>query len=185
MDSSVFVITSSTLASLIDRGAPRRGSSSKPSRRSTRNRSRHLQTVAPVIRKRFATSPLLKSIIAAKYNAGAHGDRLRGLRATRQHRQFLFLLRGHVERFGGASDGHTQVCIGRLYLINVFLTQDTSEHLLNRWGRNSSAGSADKSQEDLDDAVRQIVSKAKTTEKAIDIFAAAELKKPAIKYSVR
>jgi hypothetical protein len=25
---------------------------------------------------------------------------------------FLFLLRGNVERFGGASDGHTQVCFG-------------------------------------------------------------------------
>jgi hypothetical protein len=59
MDSSVFVITSSTCASVIDRGAPGRGSSSNPSRRSTRNRSRHLHTVAPVIRSRFATSPLL------------------------------------------------------------------------------------------------------------------------------
>ena len=45
----------STRAWVIDRGAPRRGSSSKASRRSTRKRSRHLQTVAPVIFKRFAT----------------------------------------------------------------------------------------------------------------------------------
>ena len=35
-------------------------SSSEPSSRFTRKRSRHLQTVAPVIRSFFATSPLLK-----------------------------------------------------------------------------------------------------------------------------
>ena len=59
IDSSVFVTTSSTCASVIDRGAPGRGSSSNPSRRSTRNRSRHLHTVAPVMRSRLATSLLL------------------------------------------------------------------------------------------------------------------------------
>ena len=43
----------------IERGAPVRGSSSKPSSRFTRKRSRHLQTVAPVICNFLATAPLL------------------------------------------------------------------------------------------------------------------------------
>jgi hypothetical protein len=47
IDSSVWVTTCSTCASVIDRGAPGRGSSSNPSNRLTRKRSRHLQTVAP------------------------------------------------------------------------------------------------------------------------------------------
>jgi hypothetical protein len=59
IDSSVLVTTSSTCLSVIERGAPGRGSSSKPSNRFTRNLSRHLQTVACVIFKRFATVPLL------------------------------------------------------------------------------------------------------------------------------
>src|SRR5947208_8959351 len=59
IDSSVWVMTSSTCASLMDRGAPGRGSSKSPSRRPTRKRSRHLHTVAPVTCNFFATTPLL------------------------------------------------------------------------------------------------------------------------------
>jgi hypothetical protein len=44
--SSVRTITSSTLASLIVRGRPGRGSSVKPSSRSSPKRLRHLRTVA-------------------------------------------------------------------------------------------------------------------------------------------
>jgi len=69
MDSSVLVITSSTCASLIDRGAPGRGSSSKPSSRLTRKRSRHLQTVAPVMCNFLAVAPLL--------NPSAHASTIR------------------------------------------------------------------------------------------------------------
>src|SRR5579885_484621 len=57
--SRVCVTTASTCSSVIERGAPGRGSSSNPSSRFTRNRSRHLQPVAPVMCSRFATSPLL------------------------------------------------------------------------------------------------------------------------------
>ena len=45
VDSKVRTTTSSTCASVIRRGVPGRGSSTKPSTRSTRNRVRHLQTV--------------------------------------------------------------------------------------------------------------------------------------------
>ncbi len=45
VDSSVVVKTRSTSASVILRGTPGRGSSSKPSRRRARNRPRHLPTV--------------------------------------------------------------------------------------------------------------------------------------------
>jgi hypothetical protein len=51
-------------------------------------------------------------LIAAQHNAGARSDCLRRLRTSRQHGQFLLLLSGHMERFGRASDGHTQVCTG-------------------------------------------------------------------------
>ncbi len=60
IDSSVCVITASTLASLIERGAPGRGSSSSPSSLLTRKRSRHLHTVAPVIFSFLATALLLR-----------------------------------------------------------------------------------------------------------------------------
>jgi len=56
VDSSVRVIRSSTLASVISRGAPGRGSSARPSNRAVRNRSRHLPTVAPVILNSRATA---------------------------------------------------------------------------------------------------------------------------------
>jgi hypothetical protein len=59
IDSNVLVTTSSTWASVTDLGVPGRGSSNRPSSLFTRNRSRHLQTVAPVMWSFFATTPLL------------------------------------------------------------------------------------------------------------------------------
>jgi hypothetical protein len=56
--SSVAVTTASTCLSVIDRGAPGRGSSKSPSSRLVRNLSRHLHTVAAVIFSRFATASL-------------------------------------------------------------------------------------------------------------------------------
>ena len=55
-------------------------------------------------------SAITQSFITPQHDACAHRDGLRGFRTTRQHRQFFPLLRGQVEWFGGASDGHTQVC---------------------------------------------------------------------------
>src|SRR5579875_2337289 len=48
-------MTSSILASLSERGAPGRGSSAKPSKRSSTKRVRHLPTVCGVIRRVLAT----------------------------------------------------------------------------------------------------------------------------------
>ncbi len=59
IDSKVLVTTSSTCESVIWRGAPTRGSSSKPSNPDLRNRSRHFPTVAPVMCNLRATSELL------------------------------------------------------------------------------------------------------------------------------
>ena len=73
MDSSVLV-TTALCASEIDRGAPGRGSSSNPSSRFTRNRSRHLQTVAPVTCTLLAAAPLL--------NPSPHAKMMRARRAT-------------------------------------------------------------------------------------------------------
>jgi hypothetical protein len=60
IDSSVCVMTASTSASPIARGAPGRGSSRRPSSLFTRKRSRHLHTVAPVMCSFFATAVLLR-----------------------------------------------------------------------------------------------------------------------------
>src|SRR5262245_30158299 len=57
--SRVRVITASTCASLIVRGAPGRGSSRSPSRRRLRNRARHLPTVCLVSRSSRATIVLV------------------------------------------------------------------------------------------------------------------------------
>jgi hypothetical protein len=46
IDSRVLVTTSSTCRSVMDRGAPGRGSSNRPSSRRMRKRPRHLHTVA-------------------------------------------------------------------------------------------------------------------------------------------
>jgi hypothetical protein len=54
--SSVAVITRSTCSSVIVRGAPGRGSSVNPSRRSRANRDRHLRTVSRDTARPSATS---------------------------------------------------------------------------------------------------------------------------------
>src|SRR5262249_55280884 len=102
--------TSSTCASVMDRGAPGRGPSSKPSRRFMRNRSRHLQTVAPVMRSRLATSPLLSPSLQPSTMRARIARILTGLRPSGSHGEFLLLLGGYVERFGRATGCHTQVC---------------------------------------------------------------------------
>ena len=58
VSSRVRTITCSICSSVIRRGAPGRGSSYNPSRRSRRNRPRHLHTVVCDTRNRFATSLL-------------------------------------------------------------------------------------------------------------------------------
>ena len=58
--SRVLVTTSSPLAMVIVRGAPGRGSSASPSRRSSRKRFSHLPTVAMLTRSRAATSWLTR-----------------------------------------------------------------------------------------------------------------------------
>ena len=109
IDSKVLVITASTCLSVIDRGSTRRGSSSKPSKRFTRKRSRHLQTVAPVICSFLVTAPSPTTLIAAEHNASAHCHGLLRFRATSQHREFFSFLSREVEWFGGASDTHASV----------------------------------------------------------------------------
>ena len=56
--SNVLAITASTRASSIERGAPGRGASRRPSRRCSTKRARHLQTVCGVTRWRAATTLL-------------------------------------------------------------------------------------------------------------------------------
>lgn len=112
IDSSVFVITSSTCASVMDRGAPGPWLVEQPFQ------PIHPKSLPPLANgcscdpQTLRNLAIAESLTAAKDNAGAHCHRLGRFRATRQHRQFLFLLGSDVERFGRASDGHTQVCIG-------------------------------------------------------------------------
>ena len=71
VDSKVLTMTASTTSSLMRRGAPLRGSSSRPATPSATNRERHLPTVALVRRSSRATwlfeQPLLqRSTISAR-----------------------------------------------------------------------------------------------------------------------
>src|SRR5207248_4998890 len=59
VSSSVAVITSSTVSSRIDGGRPGRGSSTRPSRRFSTNRRRHLFTVFGTTRRSAATCLLV------------------------------------------------------------------------------------------------------------------------------
>ena len=54
--SGVLVTTVSTCSSVTERGAPQRGSSSRPSRRFSTNRRRHLPTVWAATRSSWATA---------------------------------------------------------------------------------------------------------------------------------
>src|SRR3954452_23720156 len=64
--SRVLVTTSSTRASVILRGAPGRGSSVSPSRRSSRKRLRHLPTVTVLTRSWVATALLSRPSAQAR-----------------------------------------------------------------------------------------------------------------------
>ena len=64
--SSVRVMMSTTRSSVALRGAPGRGSSVKPGRRRTRNRSRHLHTLLLETRSRLATARLVNPSAQAR-----------------------------------------------------------------------------------------------------------------------
>ena len=85
-DSSLRVITASTRASSMLRGAPERGVSSRPSRRCATKRARHLETVWGVTRSRAATSrfssPSAQPSTMRARSAGAWAVSRRSVRAV-------------------------------------------------------------------------------------------------------
>ena len=127
IDSSVLVITSSTCASLIDRGAPGRGSSSNPSSRFTRKRSRHLQTVAPVMCNFLAAVAVAQSLGTRRARSE---PAWRSLAPTSGDApsiaNFSFSSAVTLSGFVGRPMAIPQVCAHPAALFNVFLTQDTS-----------------------------------------------------------
>ena len=126
MDSSVLVTTASTFLSVIERGAPGRGSSNKPSSRF------YAESFAPLANRcsgnlqSLGDSAITQAFVTSEHNPGSHGHGLSRLRAPSQHREFFPLFRGHVEGPGRASDTHTSSMRVSLLLFNVFLTQNTS-----------------------------------------------------------
>src|SRR5438132_109280 len=100
--SSVRTTTCSISSSVILRGAPGRGSSYRPARRSRTNRVRHLPTVAGVARSRWAT-PLLSwpsahasTMRARRASAGTERDRW--ARDSNSRRSSLFKISGALGR---------------------------------------------------------------------------------------
>ncbi len=100
--SSVRTTTCSISSSVMVRGAPGRGSSYKPARRSRTNRVRHLPTVAGVARSRWAT-PLLSwpsahasTMRARRASAGTERDRW--ARDSNSRRSSLFNVSGALGR---------------------------------------------------------------------------------------
>ena len=81
-DSRVLTTTRSTSSSPIVRGAPGRGSSSKPSQPAPRNRRRHLPTVARVVPSWSATSRSLFPLASLQNDPRPQSQRLRSLRVT-------------------------------------------------------------------------------------------------------
>jgi len=81
--SRVRVISSTTTSSVAFRGAPGRGSSDSPSRRRTRNSSRHLQTLLLDTCKRSATAPVRETVRAGEHHTRPQRQSLRGLGAAR------------------------------------------------------------------------------------------------------
>jgi hypothetical protein len=80
----------------------------------------HLRTDAAVTRECLATSPLAGPSLQPS-TMRRTSRRRGGLRATRQHRQLVLLLRGHVERVGGASGRQGGACHSSLRLDPVRL----------------------------------------------------------------
>src|ERR1035437_1617691 len=75
VDSNVFTMTASTCSSVMRRGVPGRGSSSRPSTRSSMNRCRHLPTVPGATRRRRATAVFV--------TPSAQASTMRARRATK------------------------------------------------------------------------------------------------------
>ena len=81
--SSVRVITSTIRSSVALRGAPGRGSSVKPARRRTRNRSRHLQTLLLDTRQPLGHRPIRETLRTGEDHPRPQRQPLRRLRAAR------------------------------------------------------------------------------------------------------
>ena len=82
----VLASTASTRSSLMERGAPLRGSSRRPARRRATKRARHLPTVCVVTPRRRAASRLERALREASTMRArsASAPRVRGLRAHRR-----------------------------------------------------------------------------------------------------
>ena len=111
---------------MILRGAPTRGSSSRPSTPNSRNR-------APPLTDSGASNVQLPrhlrvahTLLTTQHDPSAHRHRLARLRPTRNQAQFAAILFADFQRFPGSSGTHIQVCSPPTYLCNVFITQDTS-----------------------------------------------------------
>ena len=96
--SNVLVITSSTIASVIVRGCPGRGSSTRPSSRSASNRRRHFATVLRCTSRRAAISPLPQPVGDQQHDLRSLRKRLRGGPAPRPRLQLLALGLGELDR---------------------------------------------------------------------------------------
>src|SRR5947209_6609535 len=133
--SKVRVMTSSTWLSLIERGAPGRGSSINPASRSSRNRLRHLPTVGSVTRSCWATRVLLRPEAQANTMRDRNANRCALLGRRTHCSNFKRSSSDKVTSFNGRpvrivnlqlSEGfHPQTQLENR-LFNEFLTQDTS-----------------------------------------------------------
>ncbi len=116
-------ITSSTRSSATVRGAPGRGSSTRPSDRSATNRDRHFPTVAPLRPRRSATSLLLTPV--------AHSKTIRDRNANACA---VFPRRAHLSNCSRSLSVSVRTAFGRpraaiikeyYHIYHKLLTQDT------------------------------------------------------------
>ena len=111
-DSKVLTTTRSASSSPILRGDPGRGSSSTPSQPSSRNRRRHLPTVARVVPSSSATSRVTLPGRGLQDDPRPQGKRLRSLRSPCPASQFLQLFIRRLWNLSGMMVRHFRTLPG-------------------------------------------------------------------------
>jgi hypothetical protein len=127
--------------SVICRGAPGRGSSSRPSKWCAINLARHFPTVGPVTRNAAATSPFFLPSAQAKIS-----------RARKANAWAVFLLRDHRSKVSRSSSLRWRGGIGRPIVMVVLLSPPTIEE--ERYFVNEFITQHTRSREDITQSIQ-------------------------------
>ena len=151
LSSSVRTITASTSSSLIERGAPGRGSSGSPSRPRSMNRLRHFTTVAWLHPDLVGHLVVRQPVRGEQHDPRPLRDRMRRLRPLRPPHQHLpILVRHRQQRLRTTTTCHPSIVLRPArstraisdagHLVVVTSIRERSDGRARRAGRRARAG---------------------------------------------